>query len=348
MDSVRIWTGSNRVNHNTVMSQRYDELFFDRVSPEDMGDAHELEKAGYPADEAASLDALRYRQSVAPDFFLGAYLPTPRALVGFIVATLSPSPTLTHHSMETHEPEPKPSSVCIHSVCVGSAHQRRGIALKLLQEYLKRLEQMPDVARVLLICKAHLKPLYARAGFTEVGPSAVVHGQDPWFEMRKEFNRKQPSQATILAALQAQSARPKPAQQAYTSFVHPSTDLTFDDQSVRYNTFKLTCPRPQCGSLILSRGVGTWVPPDDTTTTHPEIFTSPQSEFPIALPDGPTGWWLVKPSPMQFENIGFSRAVGEIKYLSCAECDLGPLGWCVERGPTEFWVNAARVGYRTM
>ncbi|CAE6454644.1 unnamed protein product [Rhizoctonia solani] len=332
------------------MSRLPDDLFFDLVRADEVEAAYELELAGYPADEAASLDALRYRQSVAPNFFLGAYLPTPRFLVGFIVSTLSPSPTLTHHSMEVHEPEPKPSSVCIHSVCISSAYQRRGIALKLLQEYLERVGKMPDVARVLLICKAPLKPLYARAGLVEVGPSAVVHGQDPWFEMRKDFNHNQPSQAAILAALQSQSTRPKSEQRAYTSFENPSTDLTYEDQSVRYNVFKLTCPRPQCGSLILLRGVAIWTP-TEKTSTHPEIFNSHQSDFPVSLPEGSTGWWLVKPSPMQFENIGFSRAVGGdggIKYLSCAECDLGPLGWCLERGPTEFWVNAGRVGYRTM
>ncbi|KAJ1305177.1 hypothetical protein OPQ81_000208 [Rhizoctonia solani] len=308
-----------------------DALFFDLVRADEVQDAHQIEAAGYPADEAASLDALRYRQSVAPELFLGAFIPTapkPRALIGFIVATLSPSPTLTHHSMEVHEPEPKPSSVCIHSVCVASAARGQGVASKLLREYLDRLEHIPDVARVLLICKAHLKPLYARAGFEEVGPSTVVHGKDPWFEMRKQFNRDQPSQAAVLAALQAQSTHPKLPQRAYISFENPSTDLTYEDQSVQYNAFKLTCPRPQCGSLILLRGVGTWLPAHHTTT-HPEIFTSPQPEFPASLPDGPTGWWLVKPSPMQFENIGFSRTVGGdggIKYLSCAECDLGPLG----------------------
>ncbi|CAE6347655.1 unnamed protein product [Rhizoctonia solani] len=334
------------------MSPLPDGLFFDLVRPDEIEAAYDLESAGYPADEAASLDALRYRQSVAPDFFLGAYVPTPRSLVGFIVATLSPSPTLTHHSMEVHEPEPKPSSVCIHSVCIGSAYQRRGIALKLLQEYLERIEKIPDVARVLLICKAPLKPLYARAGFLEVGPSAVVHGQDPWFEMRKDFNRNQPSQAAILAALQSQSASPKSGQRSYDSFENPPVDLTYEDQSVLYNNFKLTCPRPQCASLILLRGVGIWTPVENAkATAHPDIFSSPGSSFPVSLPEGSTGWWLIKPSPMQFENIGFSRAVGGdggIKYLSCAECDLGPLGWCLERGPTEFWVNAGRVGYRTM
>ena len=54
------------------------------------------------------------------------------------------------------------------------------------------------------------------------------------------------------------------------------------------------------------------------------------------------GYWSVS-SPLAFENIGFSRnaaapspsspsatspaAVANIKYLTCADCDHGPLGW---------------------
>ncbi|KAG8700461.1 hypothetical protein FRC09_005948 [Ceratobasidium sp. 395] len=344
-----------------------DGLFVDTVRPEEVDSARELEADGYPEDEAASLEALRYRQSVAPELFVGAYVPTPapRTLIAFIVATLSPSPTLTHHSMQTHEPTPTPSSVCIHSVCVSKSYLRRGVAVKLLEEYIKRLEGMPNVARALLICKEELKPLYARAGFTEVGPSAVVHGKDPWYEFKKDIEHNsstsattQPSQASILAALQSQSSRPKRSQLPYTSFTSPSTDLTYTDpdQTTQYNTHKLTCPREACGSLILSRGVGVWHDPTSTSTStpsHPDIFSTPAPDFPAPLPppDQPSRWWLITPSQMQFENIGFSRAVGGeggIKYLSCAECDLGPLGWCAERGPTEFWVNAGRVGYRAV
>jgi hypothetical protein len=261
--------------------------------------------------------------------------------------------------METHEPGPTPSSVCIHSVCVAKAYRRRGVALKLLDEYLTRLGDMANIARALLICKEDLKHFYTRAGFVEVGPSEVVHGKDQWFEMRRDVTHNmsstQPSQASILTALQShkQSTRIKPAQRLYTSFANPASDLTYTDQTFQYNTYKLTCPREACGSLILSRGVGTWY--DHTpTVVHPNIFTTSELGFPVSLPEGPTGWWLVKPSPMEFENIGFSRAIpgsdgaALIKYLSCAECDLGPLGWCVERGPTEFWVNAGRVGYRTV
>ncbi|KAG8736293.1 hypothetical protein FRC10_009478 [Ceratobasidium sp. 414] len=338
-------------------------LFIDAVKPNEVEAAHELEANGYPAEEAASLEALRYRQSVAPELFVGAYVstPIPRTLIGFVVATLSPSPTLTHHSMETHEPTPTPSSVCIHSVCVSSSYLRRGVALKLLEEYLKRLEGMPNVARALLICKEDLKTLYSRAGFTEVGPSLVVHGKDPWYEFKKDIEHNpsisspsQPSQASVLAALQSQPSRSKRSQLPYTSFASPPSDLTYTDpgQTTQYNAHKLTCPREACGSLILSRGVGVWHDPASPSAPHPEIFSAPAPDFPAPLPplNQPSGWWLITPSPMQFENIGFSRAVGGaggIKYLSCAECDLGPLGWCVEGGPTEFWLSAGRVGYRT-
>ncbi|XP_067140569.1 guanine nucleotide exchange factor MSS4 [Centruroides vittatus] len=28
-----------------------------------------------------------------------------------------------------------------------------------------------------------------------------------------------------------------------------------------------------------------------------------------------------------FENVGFSNTVGSIKYLTCADCEIGPIGW---------------------
>jgi guanine nucleotide exchange factor len=34
-----------------------------------------------------------------------------------------------------------------------------------------------------------------------------------------------------------------------------------------------------------------------------------------------------------------------LKLLACAECDLGPVGWC-EPGGNEFWVACQRVRYK--
>lgn len=28
-----------------------------------------------------------------------------------------------------------------------------------------------------------------------------------------------------------------------------------------------------------------------------------------------------------FENIGFSNTVGDVKYLACADCEIGPVGY---------------------
>lgn len=38
-----------------------------------------------------------------------------------------------------------------------------------------------------LLCKEHLREFYASAGFTLIGPSAVVHGQDMWYDMQLEI-----------------------------------------------------------------------------------------------------------------------------------------------------------------
>lgn len=34
-----------------------------------------------------------------------------------------------------------------------------------------------------------------------------------------------------------------------------------------------------------------------------------------------------------------------MKLLICAECELGPIGWC-EEGGSEFWIACSRVAYR--
>lgn len=148
----------------------------------------------------------RYRQSQAPDLFLGAYLPahsdgassssqnsnnTPSlTLIGYICATTSPASTLTHDSMSTHVPGA--SSVCIHSVCVAPEYRRRGIALRLLKEYISTLDNATNTpyTRILLIAHDDLVPLYEKAGFTLVGPSKVQHGARPWFEMRRDLGKE--------------------------------------------------------------------------------------------------------------------------------------------------------------
>ena len=53
----------------------------------------------------------------------------------------------------------------------------QGIALRMLKHYIEHVRKTEtDVNKILLICKAHLIPLYTKAGLTLVGPSDVIHG----------------------------------------------------------------------------------------------------------------------------------------------------------------------------
>ena len=39
-----------------------------------------------------------------------------------------------------------------------------------------------------------------------------------------------------------------------------------------------------------------------------------------------TYFWLVK-DMFTFENVGFSNTIGTTKFLTCADCEIGPIGW---------------------
>ena len=46
---------------------------------------------------------------------------------------------------------------------------------------------------------------------------------------------------------------------------------------------------------------------------------------------------------MEFENIGFSNEKDGIKYLICADCEIGPLGWFDPKFPGEYCIAQDRV-----
>ncbi|GLB41012.1 putative acetyltransferase (GNAT) domain containing protein [Lyophyllum shimeji] len=345
-------------------------IIYDWLSPDDIPAAMTIELQGFPVDEAASLETFKYRQSNAGDLFLGAYLThedsRDRELVGYVCSTLSPAESLTHESMSTHVP--LSASVCLHSVCVSPSHRRKKIGVNLLKEYISRLEAARKdgrpYQRILLITHEPLRQFYEQAGFEWLGKSSVVHGSKPWYEMRKVLGSStaqpireelpEPRQipAGVWDALQ-HSTKARPLGRAHNSFPGGILDLVEPHtakQGVSVNKFDLLCPRPACGSIILKRGVAEWVERASVVMEPPSVAAKTILP-PLPAPPATCQWWLITPSPMQFENIGFSRPVQQnpagpkLKLLACAECDLGPLGWS-EEGGREFWLACARVSYR--
>ena len=53
-------------------------------------------------------------------------------------------------------------------------------------------------------------------------------------------------------------------------------------------------------------------------------------------------FWLVG-DMWTFENVGFSNTVENIKYLICADCEVGPIGWHDVMDTTKFYVSLDRV-----
>jgi len=284
-----------------------------------------------------------YRQNVAPELFLGAY-ENGKQLVGYVSATRCEQEFITHESMSHHTPGGQ--TVCIHSVCVAKFCRRKGVASRLLQEYARRLSLDASISRLALICHQELVPFYESVDFKFVKESEIVHGSLPWFEMIRSLSSSQStfSSNDIVSAL----SRPRGTSQ----------HVSYDELAPEYlstaeqkNALDIICPRPGCGSIILKAGVGTRVVKSNSLTGDewnastylPALATAPT----------PVQWWLIEPSPMQFENIAFSKPTGSIvpesgkvmKVLACAECETGPLGWC-EQGSTEFWIVANRVHYQ--
>lgn len=56
-------------------------------------------------------------------------------------------------------------------------------------------------------------------------------------------------------------------------------------------------------------------------------------------------FWLVE-DMFHFENVGFSKTVDQtVKYLICADCERGPIGWHDISNRKEYFVSAERVKY---
>lgn len=93
------------------------------------------------------------------------------------------------------------------------------------------------------------------------------------------------------------------------------------------------CPR--CPSKIARADTGALVSTDMVL-----------SKYKVDGPDEESigTWWLL-PSAFAFENIGVTKTVGNTKFLSCADCEVGPLGWHDITDTTKYYIAAQRVRY---
>ena len=147
---------------------------FERCRREDLARVTTMERASYPADEAASAMRLEMRQREAGEFFMvaravdsmdssvlegarasdasgtaaaerAALDADARSIVGYVCGTLASEDVLDESTMSSHDPSG--DVLAIHSVCVDERFRRRGVAASALAHYVARWIVHDDTRR---------------------------------------------------------------------------------------------------------------------------------------------------------------------------------------------------------
>ncbi|XP_021232839.1 guanine nucleotide exchange factor MSS4 [Numida meleagris] len=105
------------------------------------------------------------------------------------------------------------------------------------------------------------------------------------------------------------------------------------------NLKAVLCQR--CGSRVLLPGAATFA--------RRELLLPAMRKKAAATAGGGDGdvlreHWLVR-DMFSFENVGFTRDVGNVKFLVCADCEAGPIGWHCLDDKDSFYVALERVAH---
>ncbi|KAJ1852738.1 hypothetical protein LPJ73_002771 [Coemansia sp. RSA 2703] len=124
------------------------------------------------------------------------------------------------------------------------------------------------------------------------------------------------------------------------------------------NPLTIKCPKAGCRSKVIrahaatlvQRSPRTQLPAIGATESLPSKLPDEIAALlPADTPSSEGGWFWMLKDMMEFENIGFSHLVDGQKYLSCADCDLAPLGYhdttVTDAQDKEYLIAIDRVAY---
>ncbi|MFJ4065888.1 GNAT family N-acetyltransferase [Pseudomonas sp. NPDC089996] len=140
-----------------------------------------IEIAAYEGDEAATLEKIRTRISQYPEGFL--LLEDPHGIVGFINSGCAHEVVMSDEAFkELVGHDPLAPNVVIMSVVVDTAHQGKGYAKRLMNEFIRSMRAQGKQT-IHLMCKEQHVELYRNLGYQYVRPSPSDHGGMAWHEM---------------------------------------------------------------------------------------------------------------------------------------------------------------------
>ncbi|KAM9799751.1 guanine nucleotide exchange factor MSS4 [Syngnathus typhle] len=107
------------------------------------------------------------------------------------------------------------------------------------------------------------------------------------------------------------------------------------------NSKSVLCQR--CGSKVLSPGMAVFAEKELILPSMRKKSSLSGAEGSVDR-DTLTAHWLVG-DMFDFENVGFTNDVGRIKYLICADCEIGPIGWHSLDDKIGYYVALDRVNH---
>jgi len=151
------------------------------ASINDLDRCYEIESTAYAGDEAASREKIGKRIEVYPEGFL--VLEFAGEIAGLINSGATDNVQLSDEAFKElvgHDPNGK--KIVIMSVAVHPDFQRKGLAGKLIIEFIGKMKSMAK-SEIFLICQTGLIEMYSSYGFEYNGVSDSEHGGLDWHEM---------------------------------------------------------------------------------------------------------------------------------------------------------------------
>lgn len=140
-----------------------------------------IEIGAYEGDEAATLEKIRTRIAQYPEGFL--LLEAHGEIAGFINSGCAFEVVMSDEAFkELVGHDPQAPNVVIMSVVVDTAHQGKGYARQLMEEFIQRMRALHKQT-IHLMCKEQHVELYRKMGYQYVRPSPSEHGGMAWHEM---------------------------------------------------------------------------------------------------------------------------------------------------------------------
>ena len=153
--------------------------------PDDLEAVAAVEAACFPPAEAASKADFAGRLTYYAGHFLLMY--EGDTLISFADGFVTDEPDLSDEMYAHAEMHNEQGAwQMIFGVNTLPAYRRRGCAGRLLEAMIGTARQEGRRGLV-LTCKEHLLPYYAKFGFVSEGVSQSVHGNAVWYQMRLTF-----------------------------------------------------------------------------------------------------------------------------------------------------------------